>query len=115
MRSACVCIILINSWELSFQVPLNDSHTNAFIAWVGYTPDVVALTKSSSSNARRSNLYISTDYGRHFVDVVKSKRSCLCLEYSNGTVVNASVDNLYHASATQKTYSSAVSGYSIIP
>ena len=74
------------------------------ISWAGATPYVVALTKSYGSSAPRSNLYISTSYGEHFVNVVKSGKSCLCV---GG--VHASIDTLYHASAVQKTSSAAVS------
>jgi hypothetical protein len=106
-----------NSCFIFFQFDLNDNHTNALISWVGFTPEVIALTKttrySSLSSTPRSNLYVSYNYGKNFVNVVTSGKSCLCVN-SGSTIVNASVDNLYHALPTHNTISSSVSPLTVI-
>ena len=48
---------------------MNDSHHMMMLHWAGEGSDVIiALTKNANqaSNSSTSELFISTDYGRHF-------------------------------------------------
>lgn len=89
------------------QFDLHDDHSNAKISWAGKTPDVVALTHTYGGS-KRANLYVSTDYGQNFTNVVDKGWSCLCT-YVDGSLKEANLDNLYHASPPQTSSASAVS------
>ncbi|XP_078593117.1 sortilin-related receptor-like isoform X1 [Branchiostoma floridae x Branchiostoma japonicum] len=81
------------------RVPLNDSHHQLVIHWAGEGSDlIVALAREPHATAQStSNVYISQDYGKTFVE---KQQTYMRLENNSASII----DNFYHSPADINRY-----------